>query len=186
MKTSEKVYKMTIAALLCAIGIIIPMYSPIKILLEPASFTLASHVATMIAMFISPATAVFVAIGTTLGFFIGGFPIVVVLRAGTHLVWALIGSSILKNRRNIMDGTASRAGLSLLIAIIHAISEMLVVMPFYFGNGMSQAYYAKGFIVSIVLLVGVGTLVHSLVDFAIASFIWKPLAKTTRVSQLQG
>jgi niacin transporter len=51
---------------------------------------------------------------------------------------------------------------------------------------MSQAYYAKGFIVSIVLLVGVGTLVHSLVDFAIASFIWKPLAKTTRVSQLQG
>ena len=58
---------MVIAALLCAIGIIIPLFSPLKIILEPMSFTLASHVPTFLAMFISPVTAIFVSIGTAIG-----------------------------------------------------------------------------------------------------------------------
>lgn len=62
-------YSMVVSALLCAIGTVIPIISPLKITLEPASFTLASHVAIFIAMFISPATALFVAVGTTAGFF---------------------------------------------------------------------------------------------------------------------
>ena len=73
---------MVISALLCAIGIIIPIISPLKITLEPASFTLASHVAIFIAMFISPASALFVAAGTAAGFMIAGFPIAV---SYTHL-----------------------------------------------------------------------------------------------------
>ena len=87
---------MVIAGLLCAVGIVIPMFSPIKVVLEPASFTLASHVAVFIAMFISPAVAVCVALGTTLGFFIGGFPIVVVMRALTHVIFAYFGAVYLK------------------------------------------------------------------------------------------
>ena len=49
MNTRTQTKHITIAALLIAIGILIPMISPLKIILEPASFTLASHVATMIA-----------------------------------------------------------------------------------------------------------------------------------------
>ena len=75
-----KLISMVIAALLCAIGIVIPMFAP-KIILEPASFTLASHVPIFIALFISPPVALAVSVGTTLGFFFAGFPIVVVLRA---------------------------------------------------------------------------------------------------------
>lgn len=55
MNTRTQTKHITIAALLIAMGILIPMISPLKIILEPASFTLASHVATMIAMFLSPA-----------------------------------------------------------------------------------------------------------------------------------
>lgn len=87
------------SALLCALGIIIPMFSPIKLILEPASFTLASHVAIFIAMFISPSTAIFVTFGTTIGFLLGGFPIVVVARAFSHLVFVSFGSLYLKKNK---------------------------------------------------------------------------------------
>ena len=52
MNSKLNTKEIIMAALLCAIGIMIPMISPIKIVLEPASFTLASHVAIFIAMFI--------------------------------------------------------------------------------------------------------------------------------------
>ena len=83
MKRDTKLQTMVVAALLCAIGIVIPMFAP-KIVLEPASFTLASHVPIFIALFISPPVALAVSIGTTVGFLFAGFPIVIVLRALTH------------------------------------------------------------------------------------------------------
>ena len=89
--SSQKLYRMVVAALLCAVGILIPMFSPIKITLDPASFTLASHVALFLAMFVSPGVAVAVSIGTTLGFFLAGFPITVVLRAASKIVFAVVG-----------------------------------------------------------------------------------------------
>lgn len=73
MKRKRNTRTLTIASLLVAIGILIPMISPIKILMGPASFTLASHVATFIAMFISPFVAVTVAFGTAVGFLLGAF-----------------------------------------------------------------------------------------------------------------
>ena len=57
-----------------------PIFSPIKILIEPASFTLGSHIAIFMAMFLSPKISFLVSIGTTIGFFIAGFPLTVVLR----------------------------------------------------------------------------------------------------------
>ena len=182
MKTRHRTYQMTIAALLCAIGIVIPLFSPLKISLEPASFTLASHVAIFIAMFISPLTAVIVAIGTTIGFFLGGFPIVIVMRAATHLIFAFVGALILKKKGYLLDSAGSAFAFSFGIAIVHALSEIAVVIPFYFGNNMTQGYYAKGFFISVVLLVGVGSVIHSMVDFFIALLVWRPIRKTVKVS----
>ena len=42
MQQNQKVYKMIVSALLCAVGIIIPLFAP-KIYLGVMSFTLASH-----------------------------------------------------------------------------------------------------------------------------------------------
>ena len=172
---------MVIASLLCAIGIIIPIISPLKITMEPASFTLASHVAIFIAMFISPATAIFVAVGTTVGFLLSGFPIVVVIRAASHIVFAGIGSIVLKKYPGILKSFKSSQLFSLSIGLIHGLSEVLVVIPFYFGNSMGSGYYAKGFVTSVILLVGVGTVVHSMVDFYLAQEIWKPVTKAVKL-----
>ena len=68
-----------------------------------------------------------------------------------------------------------------MIGLLHGISEVLIVMPFYFGNNMNSAYYAKGFLVSVVLLVGVGTVVHSMIDFYLAQAIWKPVTKAVKL-----
>lgn len=68
MKTNS-VKRLTISALLIAMGIIIPMVMP-RITIGPASFTLASHVPVFIAMFISPVVAIAVSLGTGFGFFL--------------------------------------------------------------------------------------------------------------------
>ncbi|MEI7885623.1 MAG: hypothetical protein WCI30_09785 [Clostridia bacterium] len=170
---------MTIAALLCTIGIIIPMFSPIKIVLEPASFTLASHVAIFIAMFLSPSIAVTVALGTSLGFFLGGFPIVVVCRALSQVVFALIGAWYLQKHPSVLTRPGSTAVFALLIGLLHGMMEMLVVLPFYFSSMLSPAFYDSGFLRGIILLVGIGTVIHSIIDFALALLIWKPLKKAT-------
>ena len=184
MNRNNKLYMMTISALLCSIGILIPIVSPIKITLEPASFTLASHVAIFIAMFISPVVAVFVALGTTIGFFMAGFPLVVVMRAASHLVFVCFGSLILKKNNEILNTVKSSLSFSLGISILHGLCEVLVVLPFYFGNNMSSAYYAKGFVTSVILLVGVGTVVHSMVDFYLAQVIWKQSSKAIKIKKM--
>ncbi|MDR1206001.1 MAG: hypothetical protein LBL26_11070 [Peptococcaceae bacterium] len=172
------VYKMCAAALLIAIGFVIPAFSPVKIVLEPASYTLASHVAIFIAMFISPFIAVVVSLGTTLGFFVGGFPLVIVLRAATHVVFALVGAYYLRYHRDLINRPVRIQGFSFLIGVLHSVCETAVVTWFYFGGGggLSEMFYQQGFVRSVVLLTGVGYLVHSMVDFAIALVVVKALS----------
>lgn len=169
--------KMVMAGLLCTIGIVIPMFSPIKIVLEPASFTLASHVAVFIAMFISPAIAVAVALGTTLGFFLGGFPIVVVMRALTHVVFAGVGTCVLVKKPENISSIPKALPFSFAIGVLHGACEVLIVIPFYL-NGNMQGYALD----TIFLLVGVGSVIHSMVDFAISQAIWLPVRKTFKTS----
>lgn len=168
--TTNKVKTMVIAALLCAIGIIIPQYSPIRIVIEPASFTLGSHIAVFIAMFISPAVAVSVALVTSLGFLIAGFLPVIVLRALSHVIFAAIGALILKKNQKILLSIKTMIPFALLIAVIHAVAEVIVSSIFYFNGNVTKSY-----LISVIGLVGLGTIVHSLVDFSIAVLIWKPL-----------
>lgn len=181
-KSKGSIYSLTISALLCAIGIIIPLFSPFKIVLEPASFTLASHVAIFIAMFISPVTAASVAFGTTVGFFLGGFPIVVVIRAASHMFFALCGAFFLKSKPALLYDRIPAFLFSFLIGLLHAVGEIAVVTPFYFQNLMTPGYYAKGFVFSVVLLVGVGTVIHSMIDFEISLFIWKLIERSVKRS----
>ena len=166
---------MVLAGLLCAIGIVIPIVSPIKINLEPASFTLASHVAVFIGCFISPMVGVAVALGTTLGFLFAGFPIVVVMRAATHVVFAWVCGWFVRRRPELSTAPLRSLGFSFLIGVLHGLCEVLIVIPFYFSNHMTEGYYAKGFVLSVVVLVGVGSVIHSMVDYVISVLIWRPV-----------
>ena len=163
---------MVAAALLSAIGVAIPMFSPIKIIIGPASYTLASHVPIFIAMFLSPSIAASVSLITTIGFFLGGFPLVIVLRALTHLVFAIIGALILRRFKTILSNPTQCVLFSALISAIHAACEVAAVAPFYYGGTLGGASYSSGFFVTVVLLVGIGSFVHSMLDFTIAKWIW--------------
>lgn len=180
MKRDTKLQTMVVAALLCAIGIIIPMFAP-KFIMGPVSFTLASHVPIFIAMFISPPVALVVSIITTTGFFFAGFPIVIVLRALTHVVFATIGAFILKKMPNTLTSFAGSMLFGLVLAIIHATCEVLVVTWFYFGADMPKEYYTNGYFISVIAFLGFGTIIHSMVDFGIATFIWKPLTRVVQI-----
>lgn len=178
---NQRLYRLVLAGLLCAVAIVIPIFSPFKIQLEPASFTLASHVAIFIAMFISPTVAVAVNLGATLGFFLAGFPVVVVARAFSQVVFAFVGAKYIQKHSFIATAPFRPASqiFSLLIGVLHAVCEVLIVLPFYFGGSMEK-YAARGFFVGVFLLVGIGTVIHSMVDFAIAGIVWKPLQHAVR------
>jgi niacin transporter len=172
---SKNITKLALTGMLIAIGLIIPMFSPVKIIIEPASFTLASHVAIFVAMFISPAVAVAVAAGTALGFLFGGFPIIVVLRAATHIVFAFFGSLYIHKISKKPLTAISLRVFSFCVALIHAACELIIVSIFYFDGNIGPAYIKQGFTTSVLLLVGLGTVIHSMVDLEIANIIMLPL-----------
>ena len=100
MKTTLKTRDMVVSALLIAIGILIPMIFtglPFRIVVGPYSATLMAHVPVIIAMFISPWTAVFTAVGTTIGFFFTA-PVVVAVRAASHIVFAVMGAFLIRKK----------------------------------------------------------------------------------------
>ena len=181
MNTHKKIQTMGLSALLIAVGVVIPMISPIKIQVGPMSFTLASHVAIMIALFVSPAVAIAVALGTTLGFLLAGmFPIVVVLRALSHVIWAGAGAYYIQKNTDLFKSPAKTLGFNLAIGLLHAIGEMIVVIPFYWGAGMDL----QAFIYMVFGLVGLGTIIHSSVDFVISLVVWKVLSKNASIANI--
>lgn len=176
MNRTDKVKTMVVAALLSAIGIIIPMFAP-KIIIGPASFTLASHVPVFMAMFISPPVAAVVALITSFGFLLAGFPLVIVLRAMTHLVFAVGGAYLLKKNGKYLCSAKTAVPFGLAVSAVHAVCEVIVVTFFYFGGGIPQ----NGYWVTVMLLVGIGTLVHSMVDYGISVFVWKHVQNVIKI-----
>lgn len=183
MRQNNRIFKLVLSAMLCAMGILIPFVCP-KISIEPASFTLASHVPLFLAMFLSPKITVVVWLGTTLGFQLTGFPPVVVLRAASQIVFALLGAIWLQKQPLLLQNPFGKGLFATVTGLIHAIMEVLVVIPFYLSGSLSAANYQQGFFVSVFALVGVGTFIHSFVDFSIAQAVYQPLSKMSRIQQI--
>ena len=176
MSQSNNIHTMVLSALLIAVGILIPIISPIKVILEPMSFTLASHVAIMIAMFVSPFVAVATACGTTLGFLLYGFPMPVVLRAFSHVVWAFAGAYYLKKHPETLNNVWKSLLYMLGVALLHGIFEVAIVLPIYVGDPTVDFMYM------VMGLVGVGTIVHSCVDMVLSIAVWKVLIKNRSIA----
>ena len=178
MNNKQRVYNMVLSGLLCAMGIAIPMFFP-RIQLEPMSFTLASHVPIFISMFISLPTAVAVGVITAFGFFFTATP-VIAMRALSHLGFVILGSLFLKKQPGIFHSMKKYTLFGLMIAVVHAVCEVIAVSAFYFAGSMTN-WYASGYLYSVLLLVGVGTMVHSMVDFYIAYVVWRAIQKSLPV-----
>lgn len=178
-KNTQVIQSMAITALLCAMGIMIPMVMP-KIIIPPMSFTLASHVPIFIALFISPASAIATTLITSFGFLLSTSPLIA-LRAFSHLLFVVVGCLLLKKFVNIMQSPKTATLFGLLLSVLHGVSEALVVTFFYFGGAGDSSWYESGYAVTVLLLVGVGTIVHSMIDFGLAAVVWKPIQSVLRL-----
>lgn len=170
------VKKLTFSAILIALGVLIPMIMPVKIIIGPASFTLASHVPVFLAMFISPGVAVAVALGTAFGFFLS-FPAIIAFRALSHVVFAVIGAYILQKKPTIVASFWQFQLFNVIIGIIHAVVELLVVTVFFLQGNMPATTYDQGYLYTVFLLIGIGGFIHSLVDYNLAFYLGKRLSK---------
>ena len=126
-------------------------------------------------MMISPGTAAAVAVGTTIGFFFSATP-VIALRAASHLVFALAGAFYLQKRPATLTSPVGVHTFSFLICILHSLCELVVVAFFYFGGGMAESYYQQGFL-HVLLVLGIGSVIHSIVDYEIALVVFKALSR---------
>lgn len=176
-KNTVHIQKMCAAALLCAIAVLIPMVSPVKINIPPMSFTLGSHVAIFIAMFLSPAVALTVELGATLGFLLAGFAPVVVLRALSQVVFVAVGAVWLAKKPAVLHSTAGTFAFGLAMGVIHGVFEAIVVTAFWFAGMTMDGTFAS----TVLGLVGVGTVVHSMVDYYLALLIWQPVSRVAKL-----
>ncbi len=168
-----KTKDMVIAALLTSMAILIPNVFP-TIPLGPFTATFASHLPVIVAMFISPLVALLAGIGSIIGFAVKGVPVWVVARAAMHVPFAIIGAYMLKKNWNI-------AITILFTMIVHSVLEIVAVLPFL--NMMptdSQTLTVLGFDISLswALVILVGTMLHHIIDFAIAMLVIPVLKKT--------
>ncbi|ADQ07888.1 ECF transporter S component [Caldicellulosiruptor changbaiensis] len=155
--------EITIGGLLTAFSILIPLAlgGVLGVFIPPFSATLASHVPVMLAMLISPATALFVGIGSAIGFLIKLGP-VIAARAAVHAVFGYVGAKV------IQKGYSFPIALAITVPI-HAVLEAVVVMPFGFD-------FYKAFVV-----VGIGTMIHHVADSLIAIAVFYALNPILRL-----
>lgn len=171
---SKNINQLVLAGALCGIGIVVPMLMP-KIVIGPMSFTLASHVAIFIAMFISPKLAAVVCLGTTLGFFMTT-PVIIALRAASHICFALLGAVLIRKIPEIIEKPLPSTVFNGGLAFVHALAEVAVVSPFFLaGSIFKPEQLADGYVMSVLVLVGVGTFLHSLIDYTVSIMLWKPV-----------
>ena len=171
MNTQKKTQFMALTALLTAIAILIPMVMPFKIVIPPASYTFGSHIAIFIAMFLSPWMAIFVIIASSFGFLMAGYPMVIVLRAFSHIVFGTLGSFYLQKHPQTLDKPKSSWIFNFVLAVLHAIAEVLACLIFYATTGTDM----KNMFFVLFVLVGFGVLIHSVVDYTLALAVFKAL-----------
>lgn len=175
-ESSSRTLQLTSAAILTAVGILIPLVMPIKIVIGPASYTLGSHIPIVMAMFLSPLVALAVAVGSTLGFLMAGFPIIIVFRALSHILFATLGAMYLERSRGVLASVWKRQVFSFFVNVIHGVAEVGVV---YFMTAFGQQNLDANFLYTLFVLVGIGTIIHGMVDFELGYQFTRMLSSRT-------
>ncbi len=169
MKTKD----MVIAALLTSLSILIPNVFP-SIPLGPFTATFASHLPTIISIFISPMVALATAIGSLLGFTIKFVSMPwVITRAAMHIPFAMLGVYMLKKNSNIYL-------MGFVTMVVHAALEIIAVLPFLSVMPMTPktlAFFGLEISVGWSSVIFFGTMIHHAIDFAIALAVIPALRK---------
>lgn len=166
MQRTLNVKNMVLTAMLIALSIVIPMFMP-RLTLPFFTITLAAHVPVLLSMFINPVCAVFVAIGSFIGFLFSA-PIEVAFRALTHVIFACAGAVMLQRKGNIFLVW----GVTMLL---HAICETFVMYLFGFKLLEMQQTIPGANALIACLVIGGLTMFHHTGDFLITAALYKAI-----------
>ncbi|HEQ8714158.1 TPA: hypothetical protein ACP08U_000779 [Streptococcus pyogenes] len=166
-------------SILVAFAILIPIIMPLKLIIGPASFTLASHVPLFLAIFMSIPVAILVALGTTLGFLLAGLPLIIVLRALSHLLFAILAAWWLSRKPQLMTSAVKCFSFAFFINVIHGLAEFLVV--YILTATTATTATSMSYFWSMLGLIGLGSLIHGILDFYLALVLWRFLAKNLKL-----
>ena len=161
--------QLVVASLLAAVAILIPTIMPpfLKVRIPPFTATLASHVPLIIAMFISPMAAAFTALASALGFLLSMTPDVAV-RAAAHVFFVLAGAYMIKKKMNFLYVVS-------VTLLLHVASDMVAVIAYSAISGIQL--FDPAALTATMILIGIGTSIHHIVDFIIAFFVVKVLKR---------
>jgi len=155
--------KLTLAALLTSLAILIPFAVFFKVVIPPFTATLGSHVPMFISILLGPEVAIMVGLGSTLGFFLNLGP-VVAARAFMHVFVGIIGAILIKKGMSFTK-------VSIITAPIHGLLEALVVIPFV------------GFdVYNLLVITAIGTILHHSADAFISYVMINVLQKSSVTS----
>ena len=93
------------------------------------------------------------------------------MRAASHIFFALLGAWYLKNHMEVLSNAFSFVTFNFVCALIHAVAEVLACLLFYTTTTAPNI----DIIYVVFVLVGVGTIIHSMVDGYIALYIYKAI-----------
>ena len=117
--------------------------------------------------------AVFVILASSFGFLMAGYPMVIVFRAFSHIFFGTLGALYLQKFPDTLDKPKTSWIFNFVLAIIHALAEVLACIVFYAtsGTNVENMFYV------LFVLVGFGTIIHSMVDYTLALAVYKVLRK---------
>ncbi len=154
-----KTKKLAITALLTALAILIPFAVFFKVIIPPFTATIGSHVPMFISMLLGPEVAIMTGIGSALGFFLNLGPLIGA-RAFMHVFVGLFGALLIKKGWSF-------GKVVLITGPLHGLLEVLIVMPFIELD-----------VYNLLIITGVGTFLHHLVDGFISQVIVRFLQKS--------
>ena len=169
---SKNINQLVLAGVLCGIGIVVPILMP-KIVIGPMSFTLASHVAIFIAMFISPKLAAVVCLGTTLAFYDDACNYC--SEAASHICFALLGAVLIRKYRKSLKSHCQALCLMvgwplyMLWLRLRRFTFLSGRQHFQTGTACRRLCYER------TCSGRVGTFLHSLIDYTVSIMLWKPV-----------
>lgn len=167
---NNKTRNIVLASLLTALSVLITFSFKLPVP-QPFSLTPGSHVPTMIALFINPFVTVLTVVGSCFGFLISTGNPVVILRAASHIFFALLGMYMIKEKHmNIFI-------VIIVTSIIHAGGEALVT---YFLTPILLPDN-KTALTTLTWFAFIGTLVHHYLDSLITAPVLYALQKAKMI-----
>ena len=96
--------------------------------------------------------------------------------AASHICFALLGAVLIRKIPEIIEKPLPSTVFNGGLAFVHALAEVAVVSPFFLaGSIFKPEQLADGYVMSVLVLVGVGTFLHSLIDYTVSIMLWKPV-----------